>query len=118
MGSPGMDSGPASPHSGIWPPQALPPTSATVTPLLAMGREVLLPKLTFPCSFQEESWVREHCIRSFRGLVRIVVGKEKKWMKNYVHSVLVPLILRMNDEAPKVGQVLMSKLSTDTDRGG
>ncbi|TRZ08717.1 hypothetical protein HGM15179_018393 [Zosterops borbonicus] len=39
-----------------------------------------------------------------RGLVRIVVGKEKKWMKNYVHSVLSSLILRVNDKGPKVGQ--------------
>lgn len=58
LGSPGIDSGPASPHSGICPSQALALTSATVTPLLAMGRELLLPKLTFPCSCQEESWVR------------------------------------------------------------
>lgn len=46
------------------------------------------------------------------------MGKEKKWMKNYVHSVLSSLILRVNDKGPKVGQVLVSRLSTDTDRGG
>lgn len=39
-------------------------------------------------------------------------------MKNYVHSVLVPLILRMNNEVPKVGQVLTSGLSTDTEGSG
>lgn len=39
-------------------------------------------------------------------------------MKNYVHSVLVPLILRMNNEVPKVGRVLTSGLSTDTEGSG
>ncbi|XP_064256766.1 uncharacterized protein LOC135287348 isoform X3 [Passer domesticus] len=59
---------------------------------------------------EEESWVRESCISSFRDLVRTVVGKEKKWMKNFVHTVLAPLILRMNDEAPKVGQASRNAL--------
>ncbi|XP_064256781.1 uncharacterized protein LOC135287355 isoform X2 [Passer domesticus] len=59
---------------------------------------------------EEESWVRESCISSFRDLVRTVVGKEKKWMKNFVHTVLAPLILHMNDEAPKVGQASRNAL--------
>ncbi|XP_064256763.1 uncharacterized protein LOC135287346 isoform X4 [Passer domesticus] len=64
---------------------------------------------------EEESWVRESCISSFRDLVRTVVGKEKKWMKNFVHTVLAPLILHMNDEAPKVGQASRNALLAITE---
>ncbi|XP_064256778.1 uncharacterized protein LOC135287354 isoform X2 [Passer domesticus] len=64
---------------------------------------------------EEESWVRESCISSFRDLVRTVVGKEKKWMKNFVHTVLAPLILRMNDKAPKVGQASRNALLAITE---
>ncbi|XP_063275589.1 maestro heat-like repeat-containing protein family member 7 [Prinia subflava] len=69
-----------------------------------------LAKALWPYFDEEESWVRERSICSFRDLVRMVLGKEKRWMKNYVHSVLAPLILRMNDKAPKVSQASRSAL--------
>lgn len=123
LGSPGMDSGPCSPAL-ILPalgcePAASPLTSGTsAQPLLAAGREPLCAKLTFPPSYQEEDFVREHSIRLFRDLLGKTAWKDKKGMKENAWKVLVRLLLHMSDQAPSVAKVPMSRLSTDQERRG
>lgn len=46
-----------------------------------------------------------------------MVGSNKKRMKNFVQSVLVPLFFRMSDQTDSIAKVQISKLTTDREEG-
>ena len=82
------------------------------------GREPLYAKLSFPSSYQKEECVRQLSICLFRDLLDKTVWRDKKVMKRNAWKALVRLILCMSDQVPGVAKVLMSRLSTDPERGG
>ena len=86
-------------------PGASPLPSATLTPLLIVGREQLLLKSLCPPPYQESSQVRELSISLFKDVMKSVVGRDKKKMKNKVQRVLLPLLLRMSDQMESVAKV-------------
>ena len=86
-------------------PGASPLPSATLTPLLTVGREQLLLKSLCPAPYQESSQVRELSISLFKDVMKSVVGRDKKKMKNKVQRVLLPLLLRMSDQMENVAKV-------------
>lgn len=86
-------------------PRASPLTSATLTPLLTVGRERLLMKSPCAPPCQESSQVRELSISLFKDVMKAVVGINKKKMKKRVQRVLLPLFLHMSDEIESVAQV-------------
>ena len=70
-----------------------------------MGREQLLLKSLCPPPYQESSQVRELSISLFKDVMKSVVGRDKKKMKNKVQRVLLPLLLRMSDQMENVAKV-------------
>lgn len=86
-------------------PGASPLPSATLTPLLTMGRERLLLKSLCLPPYQESSQVRELSISLFKDVMKSVVGRDKKKMKNKVQRVLLPLFLHMSDQTESVAKV-------------
>ena len=86
-------------------PGASPLPSATLMPLLTVGREQLLLKSLCPAPYQESSQVRELSISLFKDVMKSVVGRDKKNMKNKVQRVLLPLLLRMSDQMESVAKV-------------
>ncbi|KAM7020660.1 maestro heat-like repeat family member 5 [Acridotheres tristis] len=72
--------------------------------LLAVGRELLCAKLSFPPSYQKEECVRERSICLFRDVLGKTVWRDEKAMKKYAWKSLVCLLLHMSDQAPGVAK--------------
>ncbi|XP_064903903.1 uncharacterized protein LOC110356051 isoform X2 [Columba livia] len=108
-----MDPGPQ-----IWPqlqcaqcrPGASPLPSAMQELLLPVGRELLVLRSYCAAPSQELSQLREISISLFRDLMKMVVGNDKRKMKNMVRLGLLPLFFRMSDQVQSVAKVAREAL--------
>ena len=86
-------------------PGASPLPSATLTPLLTVGREQLLLKSLCPPPYQESSQLRELSICLFKDMMQMVVGNDKQQMKKNMWRSLLPLFFHMSDQNDSVAKV-------------
>ncbi|XP_052630785.1 maestro heat-like repeat family member 5 [Harpia harpyja] len=83
---------------------ASPLTSATLKPLLTVGRERLLLKFSRLPPEQASSQLRESSIRLFGDITQMVVWRHRRQMRKNVQRGLLPLLFHMSDQTQSVAK--------------